>query len=65
MQCNCGGEVTRDARTIKTDAKAKEWMDGVDVVAPVILHHSRCDGCGRESRIVYSMQGDELYRKGL
>ena len=65
MQCNCGGEVTRNTREIKTNAKAKEWMDGVSVVAPVMLHHSRCDACGREGRIVHTMQGDELYRKGL
>jgi hypothetical protein len=52
MQCNCGGEVTREIREIKTNAKAKEWMDGADA-------------CGREGRIVHTMQGDELYRKGL
>ena len=65
MQCSCGGEVTRDVREVKTNRKAKEWMDGANVVAPVMLHHSRCGGCGREARIIYSMQGDELNRKGL
>jgi len=65
MQCKCGDEINNEIREIKTNAKAKEWMDGKDVVAPVILNHYRCSGCGREARIIEDMDGLEIYRKGI
>ena len=34
MQCKCGDEINNEIREVKTNAKAKEWMDGKDVVAP-------------------------------
>jgi hypothetical protein len=65
MQCKCGGEITRDAREIKTRKKAEEWMDYNHSFAPVMLNHFKCDGCGKEARIIEDMNGIEIFRKGI
>jgi hypothetical protein len=64
MQCKCGGNVNRAERRIETDQKTIEWTNGKVTIGPVELIHLRCDGCGREGRIVEDLNGRELYRLG-
>ena len=65
MQCQCGDEVTRTNRIVKTAKKVAEWTFGNVNDGPVDLHHFRCGGCGREGRIIYSLDGEELFRAGV
>jgi hypothetical protein len=65
MECKCGGEVESASRMIKTAAKAREWSEMDEIKVPIILTHLTCNGCGREGRIIYSMNGEEIMRKGV
>jgi len=65
MQCPCGDTVNFSGRVLYSDNKAREWSEDPSVKAPVALQHGRCDSCGRESRIVYAMDGKEIMRKGM
>tara|TARA_R100000963_G_C4592553_1_gene69217 strand:- start:147 stop:308 length:162 start_codon:yes stop_codon:yes gene_type:complete len=52
-------------RIIETDETTAEWTKGAFTVAPVKLINYKCDGCGREGRIVENLQGEEIFRMGL
>jgi len=65
MQCKCGAEIESTSRMIKTKHKAQEWSERQDIEVPVILTHLVCNGCGREGRIIFSMDGKEIIRKNM
>jgi len=65
MQCSCGDTVNFTGRVLYSDSKVQEWTEDPNLKAPVALQHGRCDGCGRECRIVFDMKGNEIMRKGI
>ena len=65
VDCQCGGTIEKFMRIIETDETTAEWTKGAFTVAPVKLINYKCDGCGREGRIVENLQGEEIFRMGL